>query len=59
MLRCIGRLELVYSASQGLRTAERLGFHDNCPAAVKPSTGKANAKELSFDVLDSGYDHRR
>lgn len=30
-------------------------FHDNCPAPVKPSTGKANAKELSFDLLDSGY----
>lgn len=30
-------------------------FHDNCPALVRPSTGKANAKELSFDLLDSGY----
>ena len=30
-------------------------FHDNCPELVKPSTGKANAKELSFDLLDSGY----
>lgn len=30
-------------------------FNDRCPPAVKPSTGKANAKELVFDVLDSGY----
>ena len=30
-------------------------FHDNCPALVKPVTGKANAKELSFERLDSGY----
>ena len=30
-------------------------YHENCPDAVKPSTGKSNAKELSFDRLDSGY----
>lgn len=30
-------------------------FHDHVPALVKPSTGAANAKELLFDVLDSGY----
>ena len=30
-------------------------YHDNCPAFVKPSTGSANAKELSFNLLDSGY----
>jgi hypothetical protein len=30
-------------------------FHDHCPALVKPSTGAANAKELCFDALDSGY----
>jgi hypothetical protein len=30
-------------------------YHDNCPALVKPHTGASNAKELSFDVLDSGY----
>lgn len=30
-------------------------YHDHCPAAVKPSTGAANAKELFFDKLDSGY----
>lgn len=30
-------------------------FHDNCPSLVKPETGKANAKELSFSALDSGY----
>lgn len=30
-------------------------FHDHCPDLVKPKTGKANAKELSFELLDSGY----
>jgi terminase large subunit-like protein len=30
-------------------------FHRNCPAPVKPHTGKSNANELSFDLLDSGY----
>jgi len=30
-------------------------FHEHCPDPVKPSTGAANAKELSFDLLDSGY----
>lgn len=30
-------------------------FHENCPEEVRPTTGKANAKELSFSVLDSGY----
>lgn len=30
-------------------------YHDNCPAVVRPHTGKSNAKELFFDVLDSGY----
>lgn len=30
-------------------------FHDNCPAPVKPQTGAANAKEMSFNLLDSGY----
>lgn len=30
-------------------------FHDNCPDVVRPHTGKSNAKELSFDLLDSGY----
>lgn len=28
-------------------------YHENCP--LKPSTGAANAKELLFDRLDSGY----
>src|SRR5262245_10698633 len=28
-------------------------YHDHCP--LRPSTGAANAKELSFDALDSGY----
>lgn len=30
-------------------------FHDSCPPLVKPETGRANAKELSFGKLDSGY----
>ncbi|MBC7605073.1 MAG: hypothetical protein H7255_20745 [Ramlibacter sp.] len=30
-------------------------YHENCPPLVKPSTSAANAKELHFDQLDSGY----
>lgn len=30
-------------------------FHENCPAVVKPATGTANAKALSFPGLDSDY----
>lgn len=30
-------------------------YHHHCPTAVKPSTGAANAKELFFDRLESGY----
>lgn len=30
-------------------------YHDNCPVLVRPETGAANAKELSFAKLDSGY----
>jgi hypothetical protein len=30
-------------------------YHENCPELVKPSTSAANAKELHFDKLDSGY----
>ncbi len=30
-------------------------FHNNLPNDIKPSTGTANAKELIFDALDSGY----
>lgn len=30
-------------------------FHEQCPALVRPETGKANAKELSFHRLSSGY----
>lgn len=30
-------------------------YHEHCPALVKPSTGIANARELVFDRLDSGY----
>lgn len=41
-------------ASQNLFDMARR-YHDNCPPLVKPQTGKANAKELSFSVLDSGY----
>lgn len=30
-------------------------FHEHCPELVRPSAGTANAKELAFDRLDSGY----
>lgn len=30
-------------------------YNEHCPEFVKPSTGAANAKELYFDKLDSGY----
>ena len=30
-------------------------YHDHCPELVRPSTGAANAKEMYFDRLDSGY----
>jgi hypothetical protein len=30
-------------------------YHENCNPLLKPSTGAANAKELNFDKLDSGY----
>ena len=30
-------------------------YHERCPEFVKPITGAANAKELFFDKLDSGY----
>ncbi|MFQ6309914.1 hypothetical protein [Lysobacter capsici] len=30
-------------------------YHEHCPEGVQPSTGAANAKELFFDRLDSGY----
>jgi hypothetical protein len=30
-------------------------YHENCPAAVKPSAAADNAKELFFDKLDSRY----
>ena len=30
-------------------------FHDGCPAPVKPLTKSSNAKELTFGLLDSGY----
>ena len=30
-------------------------YQDNCPEEFRPSTGAANAKELSFDRLDGGY----
>src|SRR5262252_5821051 len=42
------------AASQNLfEMIER--FHEHCPPDEKPSTGTANARELSFDALDSGY----
>jgi hypothetical protein len=30
-------------------------YHIHCPDLVKPATGSANAKELSFSALESGY----
>ena len=30
-------------------------YHESCPEMFRPETGKANAKELSFSKLDSGY----
>jgi hypothetical protein len=30
-------------------------YHSHCPGLVKPATGAANAKELSFETLESGY----
>lgn len=30
-------------------------YHDHCPGPLKPKTGAANAKELHFADLDSGY----
>lgn len=30
-------------------------YHSHCPELVKPITGAANAKELSFEALESGY----
>lgn len=30
-------------------------YHENCPEPVRAHTGASNAKELSFDRLDSGY----
>jgi hypothetical protein len=30
-------------------------YHKHCPKPVKPAVGKANAKELNFSLLDSGY----
>jgi len=31
-------------------------YHDHCPEELRPQTGAANAKELSFPLLDSGYE---
>lgn len=30
-------------------------YHEHCPHLVRPHTGAANANELNFDLLDSGY----
>lgn len=30
-------------------------YHEHCPELVRPQTGAANAKELAFPALDSGY----
>ncbi len=31
-------------------------FHAHCPSVLRPSTGRANAKEMWFDALDSGFE---
>lgn len=31
-------------------------YHENCPDELKPKTGASNAKELSFPLLDGGYE---
>jgi hypothetical protein len=31
-------------------------YHDHCPEELRPQTGASNAKELSFPLLDSGYE---
>jgi hypothetical protein len=31
-------------------------YHEHCPGLVRPHAKQSNAKELSFDVLDSGYE---
>ena len=30
-------------------------YHDHCPELLRPHTGAANANELHFDLIDSGY----
>lgn len=30
-------------------------YHEHCPEILRPHTGAANANELNFDILDSGY----
>ena len=30
-------------------------YHENCPDALRPSTGTSNARELILDKLDSGF----
>jgi hypothetical protein len=30
-------------------------YHEYCPDLIKPHTGASNARELEFDLLDSGY----
>ncbi|XPV77728.1 MAG: hypothetical protein ACNI27_07355 [Desulfovibrio sp.] len=30
-------------------------YHDNCHPLLKPRTGRSSARELYFDLLDSGY----
>lgn len=41
-------------AAQNLFTIAKR-YHDNCPPMFRPETGAANAKELSFPLLDGGY----
>lgn len=42
------------SATDNLFTMAKR-YHDNCCEELKPSTSAANAKELVFNTLDSGY----
>lgn len=41
-------------ASDGLFAMAKR-YHENCPELVRPQTGSANAKELTFPGLDAGY----
>lgn len=42
-------------ASDGIFEMAR-HFQAHCPSLLRPSTGRANAKEMWFDALDSGFE---